>query len=817
MRDGIAASAAPPQAAAVPARWQRWRSLVFAPVGDGQRRRRGSDGVRLAAATATLLCCVLIIHYGYRVDRSITRVLNPPPSSISWLVTVVYDAGSFGVTAALIVLALLARRWVVARDIGLSVAGTAAVAGLLILLLGADGGRGSGTVIHGFYVRFPVFQIAIFMAVATAALPYLARPVQRLVEAFIALVALASVVGGHGLPVNVLGSLAIGWGVTALVHLVFGSPLGLPATADVVALLHELGVPAGHVHPVGRQEWGVARYEASLESATTGATPELSVSVYGRDAADAKLLAKAGRFLFYRDSGPTLTFTRLQQVEHEAYLTLRAGQAGVNAPEVIEAGRAGPSGDALIVSRLPPGTMLSAARPGDVTDRVLDSLLGQVLTLRAARLAHGEISGDTVVVDPVTQTAALTNYRSATTQASEYQLDRDLASAIAAAAVVVGAERAAATASRCLSAEVLTGVLQHLRRAGLNPILARDLRGHKKLLDQVREQAARAESIEVPKLAEPRRISWANLILIVGTLIGGWALIGVLIDVTQSFDTIIGADWLWVIAAFVLAQLAFAGSAVEDMGSVAGELPFVRVLALEIANSFSGLAGGTAAIFGTRVRFFQQQGYDASVALSSSAAVTSASWVIKTVLFLISLPLAWGTLDLETHPTAGADQVVWLILIAVVAVGILVGVVLGIPKLRRLAGARLRPWLLNIWANARSVATSPVKVAQLLGGAVGGQIAVALALGASLRAFGDHLSLPTLILVITLASIIGGVAPVPGGMGVVEAGLILGLTAAGVPEVDATAAVFIQRLFSAYLPPIWGWFSLMWLRRHEYV
>ena len=817
MGDRIAASAAPPQVPVAPAGWQRWRSLVFAPVGDGQRRRRGSDGIRLAAATAGLLCCVLIIHYGYRVDRTITRVVNPPPSSISWLVTVVYDAGSFGATAALIVLALLARRWVVARDIGVSVAGTAAVAGLLILLLGADGGRGSGTVISGYYLRFPVFQIAIFMAVATAALPYLARPVQRLVEAFIALTALASVVGGHGLPVNVLGSLAIGWGVTALVHLVFGSPLGLPATADVVALLRELGVPAGDVHPLPRQEWGVARYGATLETATNGSAPELGVSVYGRDAGDAKLLAKTGRFLFYRDSGPTLTFTRLQQVEHEAYLTLRAGQAGLNAPEVIEAGRAGPSGDALIVCRLPPGTMLSATRPEDVTDQMLDSLLGQVLTLRAARLAHGEISGDTVLLDPVTQTAALTDYRSAMTQATEYVLDRDLASAIAAEAVVVGAERAAAAASRCLSAEVLTGVLQHLRRAGLNPILARDLRGRKKLLDEVREQAARAESIEVPKLAEPRRISWANLVLIIGTMIGGWALIGVLIDVTQSFDTIIGADWLWVIGAFVLAQLAFAGSALEDLGSVAGDLPYVRVLALEIANSFSALAGGTAAIFATRVRFFQQQGYDASVAVSSSAAVTSASWVIKTVLFLISLPLAWSSVNLETSPTAGADRVVWLILIAVVAAGILIGLVLGIPKLRRTAGARLRPWLLNIWANARSVATSPVKVAQLLGGAVGGQIAVALALGASLRAFGDHLSLPTLIIVITLASIIGGVAPVPGGMGVVEAGLILGLTAAGIPEVDATAAVFIQRLFSAYLPPIWGWFSLMWLRRHEYV
>src|SRR5215472_13878165 len=400
MGDRITAPAARPQAPVAPAGWQRWRSLVFAPVGDGQRRRRGSDGVKLAAATAATLCCVLIIHYGYRVDRAITRVINPPPSSISWLVTVVYDIGSFGVTAVLILLALLARRWVVARDIGLSVAGTVAVAGLLVLLLGADGGRGSGTVIAGYYVRFPVLQIAIFMAVATAALPYLARPVQRLVEAFIALTALASVVGGHGLPVNVLGSLAIGWGVTALVHLIFGSPLGLPATADVVALLGELGVPAGNVHPLAVQEWGVARYGGTLETATAGPAPELGVSVYGRDAADAKLLAKAGRFLFYRDSGPTLTFTRLQQVEHEAYLTLRAGQAGVTAPEVIETGRAGPSGDALIVCRLPRGTTLAATQADDVTDSVLDSLFGQLLTLRGARLAHGEISGDTVLLDP---------------------------------------------------------------------------------------------------------------------------------------------------------------------------------------------------------------------------------------------------------------------------------------------------------------------------------------------------------------------------------------------------------------------------------
>jgi uncharacterized protein (TIRG00374 family) len=105
----------------------------------------------------------------------------------------------------------------------------------------------------------------------------------------------------------------------------------------------------------------------------------------------------------------------------------------------------------------------------------------------------------------------------------------------------------------------------------------------------------------------------------------------------------------------------------------------------------------------------------------------------------------------------------------------------------------------------------------LVGGSFAQELIVAMILSVSLRAFGDHLRLPTLIVVITLAAIIGGISPSPGGMGVVEAGMILGLTAAGVSEPDATAAVFIQRLFTSYLPPIWGWFTLVWMRRREYL
>jgi glycosyltransferase 2 family protein len=794
-----------------------WRSVIFAPVGSGQRRRRGSDGVRLAAAVLVLVCCLLVIRYDSRIDRAITQVIHPPPWSITWLVTVVYQAGSFGVVIVLVAAALLARRWEIARDIGLSAAGTAAVCGILIAVLGSRGGRPGGIVIDGYYMSFPVLQIALFMAVATAGLPYLARGVQRIIEIFIALVALASAVGGHGLPLNVLGSLVIGWGMTAVVRLVFGSPLGLPSAEDVRLLLEEFGICSADVRPVTRQVWGVAKFEAT-EIRQTDAPGRLGIAVYGRDAADARLLTKAGRFLLYRDSGPSLTISRLQQVEHEAYVTMRAGLADTAVPEIVEAGTAGPSKDALLVFRMPPGTALSDTDAAEISEATLDDLYRQLLTLRRARIAHGAISGDAVLVDPAAGTVALADFRNASVRASPDQLDRDLAGAIAATAVVVGAERAADVAARCLKPQMLAGALRQLQKPALDPLLVRSLRGRRDLLPEARQRAAAAAAIELPALAEPRRVSWPTLIMIIGSLIGGWALIGVLIDVAGSFDTVIGADWLWVIMAFVLAQLAYVASAVESLGSVAGPLPLGRTVAVEVAKAFSGLAGGAPAIFATRVRYYQKQGYDTPVALSSGAIMTTASWISTAVLFVVSLPFAWGSLDLEATPQAGGDsKLVWIILALVVLIGLVVGLALAVPRLRRLAAEKMRPKLRDIWGNLKVVASSPGKLVQLLGGAFGRDLLVAMALSVSLRAFGDHLRLPILIVVITLAALIGGIAPSPGGMGVVEAGMILGLTAAGVAEADATAAVFIQRLFTSYLPPIWGWITLVWMRRREYL
>jgi uncharacterized protein (TIRG00374 family) len=252
------------------------------------------------------------------------------------------------------------------------------------------------------------------------------------------------------------------------------------------------------------------------------------------------------------------------------------------------------------------------------------------------------------------------------------------------------------------------------------------------------------------------------------------------------------------------------------LGAAIGQIPFGRCVALETSNIFTALVGGDVAVFALRVRFFQRQGYEAEAAVSAGAIATTASWTVKTLLFLVAIPFAAGSFHAPSG--SGGDQAaVWIILAVILAAGIAAALIALVPRLRRLVSRKIRPHLLNIWANVKTIATEPHKIFYVLAGSTLAQLLVIMALGASLHAVGEHASIATLITVNTLASILGGAVPVPGGLGVVEAGLIAGLTSAGIPQDQAVAAVLIQRFFTSYLPPVWGWATLAWMRRREYV
>ncbi len=789
------------------------RAIFFAPIGDGQRRRRGSDGVRVILAFLAVLCAVLVLRSNSHPEDVITHVLSPPPYGIRWLVTLFWIGGSFGTIAFLLLTASLAKRWTVVRDLAASAIGTLVVSGLLILALGASGGRPHSIEYYGYVLSFPVLHVALALSVATAGLPYLSRTVQRLIELVVVLTVLATVVAGHGLPANVLGSMALGWGMTAVIHLGWGSPLGLPSGEELRTSLATVGIDAVSAEPTHHQTWGAAHYFVITSSGES-----LVVSFYGRDAADAQFLTKVYRLIMYRNSGPAISLTRIQQVEHESSVTQLAARSGVRVPQVISASEIGPSHDAAVIARSVSGTPFDELGPDSVSDHVLYDLFAQLLDLRSARISHGAISPHTLLGDVDHGTAALVDFRNGMSNATDFLLDQDLAGAMASAALVAGPDRAARSIVRVVPPDLLPGAMSHLRRAGLDPAITVALKGKKQLLDELRSGTAQRAGMEVPKLIEPRRLSWNQVLVALGSLVGGWALILVLINASHSIRTIESAQWGWVVASALLCATAYLGGATSNRGSVPGAVPMGRVVGLELANSFTTLAGGSAAVLATQVRFYQQQGFDTTTAVTSGALVSLSSLLTKLVLFLIALPIAWSSFHFgHSLHQGGHAKILYGLLVVVVVVGLVLTALFAVPRWREHVKEKLRPKFATALDNFKTLAEQPIKIVQIFGGQIAAQLLVILALGAALHAFGTQLSVAALVIAATTAGVLASASPAGGGMGVAEAGLILALTAAGISKNQATAAVFVQRAFTAYLPPIVGWFTLMWMRRREYL
>ena len=119
----------------------------------------------------------------------------------------------------------------------------------------------------------------------------------------------------------------------------------------------------------------------------------LLVKIYGRDAWDGQLLSSIWSFLWYRDETPTLTLSRLQQVEHEAFVTLLAERAQVPVLPVVAAGPV--ANDALLVVDLE-GEPLSSS--DGTTDEMLADLWRGVDRMHRAGIAHGALDADRLVV-----------------------------------------------------------------------------------------------------------------------------------------------------------------------------------------------------------------------------------------------------------------------------------------------------------------------------------------------------------------------------------------------------------------------------------
>lgn len=779
---------------------------LFAAPRDQPRTRRATDVLLLAPAVLALVVAVAVYPPSV-FERALIAFLASVPR---WLDPVwAFLADLVWLWAIVLVVAALVRT----RLVVVAQAGAAVVAAVAVGALAARTATGTwpdvGDAVLGTSGAppFPSVRVAAATAVILTLAPHLARPMRRLGRWLVLLGVVGAAVVGGATPLGTISGVLVAVIAAAAVRLAWGTSAGRPGLDDVAAGLAELGVRADELVPLEHQPAGVFHVRAVADDGR-----RLLVKVYGRDAYDTQLVAKLWRTVWYRGDGPPVGLGRLQLAEHEAFVTLLAEKGGLPTHEVVTAG-ATVHDDALLVLRDDATPLVALARD-EIDGDLLRGAWRAVVRLGELRLAHQQIDPTTVAL--VGGDVGLVELGAATVAPDPHQLGTDRAQLLMTTASLVGAERALTAAVEALGREGLAELLPYLQAAAFSPTLRRALKEADLDVDDFRKQAAETLGVEPPGLVRLRRVTPRSVVQLGLLGLASYTIITAAADVDwdEVGSTLSHASWGWLAAGFVVAQLPRLTQALSTLGSVPAPLPFGPVYAMQLATSYMNVAlPSNLARMAINIRFFQRQGLSAPTAVASGTIDSFASTVIQALLLALLLVFSESSLALDV-PLPSLDARLLWVLAALVA-GSLAALVL-VGRIRRTIVDQVRRWWPDVKATLSGLRASS-KLALLVLGSLATEVLFAIALGLFANGLGYDLTLAELLVINISVSLLASFVPVPGGVGVAEFGLTVGLTAAGMTAEAALAAVLLYRVSTFYLPPLWGFPALQWLQRNRYL
>ena len=791
-----------------PASTRHLPARVFASSRGRRRYRRATD-VFLLVPSLLGLGVLVAVFPPSAFERSLVRMLASLPDWLEPVWAILYDSLAL-LAVALVLLALVGRRPAVLLQALASVVLAAAVTvGSARLAAGRWPELDDLLRLHVDASTFPVLRVALAATVVLAVVPHLVRPLQRLLRWMLVLGLLGAILVEAAAPSGTVAALLVSVVAATIVRLASGTSAGHPETDDVIATLHELGIDVVRLEPADRQPAGVF----VARGADARGEP-LLVKVYGRDAYDTQLLETAWRTAFYADDGPRLRRSRIEAVEHEALVTLLAGRAGVPTREVLVAAESS-TGDAVLVAHDPSRPVVARGGGETIDDALLAGAWRAIDSLGGAGIAHHRIEPDALAVFGAD--VGLVDFDRATIAARPEHLLVDRAQLHATLAALAGVDRAIDALTRAAGQDGLAALLPYLQPAGFGPGLAPgaarsgDRRGRPAGQDsrgggRRGTDARQAPSRHLGQRPAGRAPGARRL--------GGdrWSQRPRLRRPRVSRQD---ASWGWIAAGFVLAQTPRLTQSLSTLGSVPARIPFLPVYAMQLATGYLNLAlPSNLARMAINIRFFQRHGVPPATAVTAGMIDSFVSTVMQAILLAALLIFSEASLDLGLDTPSGPPT---RALLAVVAIGVgLVAVVVLVRRLRRAISERVRRW----WPDVRETLAAlraGNKLGLLLGGSLATELLFAVSLGIFANAFGYDISLADLLLINISVSLLATFVPVPGGIGVTEFGLTVGLTAAGMQEEAALAAVVLYRLATFYVPPVWGFFAMRWLQRNAHL
>lgn len=307
----------------------------------------------------------------------------------------------------------------------------------------------------------------------------------------------------------------------------------------------------------------------------------------------------------------------------------------------------------------------------------------------------------------------------------------------------------------------------------------------------------------VPPPRSPRRLPVRRILCLVPLLLVSVVAVRHHSVLAEGVGHLRTAQWPWLLAAAGMTCLTWVAAAVTRQGAVVQRLPRLRLLATQFAagaaNHLLPTGLGASAV---NLRFMTVCGVPLARSSAALALYLLAEGVTRVGLLAVLLLVFPDALRLGSLLPDAA----WGPLLGAVAAVVLL-VVLALALVRRLRQA-VRAFLRTALGEARSVHTRPARALALWGGS----LAFPVLQAAGLATVGLALGLPVPVAHMAVAYLAATVAvalvPTPGGIGSVEAALVVALVAAGGPVALATAVVLTFRVITVWLPLLPGALTL---------
>jgi uncharacterized protein (TIRG00374 family) len=783
---------------------------VFSAPSDAPRVRWGTDLISAGFTAALLFFLILVAGEGSTFDRNTLNFVGNLPGWLQWFAQMIYVVGAVYALALLIGVGLFARgRLELLRDMVL-----AAALAIVITLVLTQWINNTWPELALFDLdqtrdTFPAFSITTLAAIQAAAAPHFTAPMRKIGWAIILSAAAASVLGGIT-PVSAdVGGILVARLAAAVIRYIFGTTAGLPSTNRIRAGLADLDVRVDDLRYADDQP-----LTSLVLFGTSTDGDRLVVSALGRDSWSTRRWTRMWRQAWYHDEGAQYGSDRRQQIEHQALVLLLADQDDVAVPGLVTVGMTG-NDDAILVMQRSDHTLADHAAD-DVDDDLLDAIWTEIDKLHQAGLSQGSLDARWIWFDAA-GAPALSGFGDATIRASDDQKYADVAALLVLTTLIVGADRAIAAGRRAQGDDELAAMLPLMQTAALAGPLRSQAKHQKLKVSDLRKQTAAAMAVDVPQPEQLTRVSWKSVVMTGFVVFAAYTVIGGLADVGWSTigDALTDARWGLVLIALILVQSTNWTDAVSTAAVSPKPIPIGITTIEQFAIGFVNIAVPSAAgRVATNARYFEKFGINSVTSTATGVITGFMGFIAQAILVVLTILAGKGSIDFsQMQGGGGAIRLLGMAIAIFIFVAIVVALV---APWRHWAEDKLRKPVSQL-GDAFKQLKDPKQAMLSLGASIGTEVLYGAGFALCVLAVGGSVSLGEAIFINVTVSLFAGLMPVPGGIGVAEAGMTAGLTAVGVDSGVAVSAVLIYRLISYYLPPTWGYVSMRWLTNHDYL